>query len=95
MNCPLCGGGQVSVKNSRAVAGILIRRRRHCLNPDCEFRFNTVEIPTFDWALISLIGFAMGDKGKRHVPRRWLRGMENAEDSINAKKRLDSLNKEA
>jgi hypothetical protein len=85
MNCPRCGGSQLKVKDSRDVAGILIRRRRRCLADGCEFRFNTIEIPTFDWALLSLIGFAMGDKGARHVPRRWLAGMEAAEDSLNGR----------
>ena len=43
MICPFCRQGETKVIDSRASEDFVIRRRRRCLNPDCERRFTTYE----------------------------------------------------
>ena len=43
MMCPFCRYGETKVIDSRASQQFVIRRRRACLNADCERRFTTFE----------------------------------------------------
>ena len=49
MHCPFCGHNDTRVVDSRlANEGEQIRRRRECLTDDCEERFSTYEVATFN-----------------------------------------------
>lgn len=43
MNCPFCRHGETKVIDSRASEQFVIRRRRECLNIECQRRFTTYE----------------------------------------------------
>jgi transcriptional repressor NrdR len=43
MMCPFCRKGETKVIDSLASEDFVIRRRRQCLNEDCERRFTTYE----------------------------------------------------
>lgn len=46
MRCPFCNNADTQVLDSRPVAGgDQVRRRRQCLNPNCQKRFTTYEQP--------------------------------------------------
>lgn len=45
MHCPICNATDTKVIDSRLVAdGNKVRRRRECLNPECQERFTTFEV---------------------------------------------------
>jgi transcriptional repressor NrdR len=43
MMCPFCRHGETKVIDSRGAEQFVIRRRRECLNADCQRRFTTYE----------------------------------------------------